>query len=47
MTKKRNGPNFVPWGTPAVIGSQFEVNSPSRTHCLLFNRKLMIRGMIS
>ena len=47
MTKKRIGPNFVPWGTPAVIGSHFEVSSSSLTHFLRFNRKVMIRGMIS
>ena len=45
MTKKRTGPNFVPLGTPAVIGIQFEVNPPSLTHCLRFDRKLMIHGI--
>ena len=44
MTKKRIGPNFVPWGTPAAICIQFEVNSPSLTHCLRFDRKLMIHS---
>ena len=45
MTMKRIGPNFVPWGTPAVIGIQFQVNSSSLTHCLRFDRKLMIHGI--
>ena len=45
MTKKSIGPNFVPWGTPAVIGIQFEVNSPSLTHYLRFDRKLTIHGI--
>ena len=45
MTKKRIGPNFVPWGTPAVIAIQFEVNSPSLMQCLRFDRKLMIHGI--
>ena len=45
MTKKRIGPNFVPWGTLVVIGIQFEVSSPSLTHCLRFDGKLMIHGI--
>ena len=45
MTKKRIGSNYVPWGTPAVIGIQFEVKSPILTHCLRFDRKLTIHGI--
>ena len=45
MTKKRIGRNFVPLGTPVVIGIQFEVNLPSLTHCVRLDRKLMIHGI--
>ena len=31
VTKKKIGPNFVPWGTAAVIGIQFAVNSLNLT----------------
>ena len=45
IIKNRIGPNFVPWGTPALAGSQIETASPSLTHCLRPDRKLTIHGI--
>ena len=44
ITKKRIGPSLVPWGTPAFTGNQFEIDSPSLTHCRRFERKSIIHG---
>lgn len=45
MIKKSTGPNFVPWGTPAVTGRHSEVTSPSLTHCRQSVKKLAIHGI--
>ena len=42
MMKNRIGPSVVPWGTPALTGSQSENASPIFTRCLRSERKLMI-----
>ena len=45
MTRNRIGPSFIPWGTPAVTGSQSEVDLSINTRCLRFVKKLNIQGM--
>ena len=45
IIKKRIGPNFVPWGTPALTGNQIEIASPSLTHCLRPDRKFAVQGI--
>ena len=42
IIKNRIGPNFIPWGTPALTGSQLEV---ALTHCLRNDRKFAIHGI--
>ena len=36
---------FVPWGMPAVIGSQTEVKPANLTHCRWLVRKLIIHSI--
>ena len=43
--RNKIGPSLVPWGTPALIGSQSENASPILTPCLQVERKLMIYGI--
>ena len=45
IIKNRIGPNFVPWGTPALTGNQLEIASPSLTHCLRPHKKSQSRGL--
>ena len=44
IIKNRIGPNLVPWGTPALTGSQRVTTSPSLTHCLRPDKKLATQG---
>jgi hypothetical protein len=39
------GTSLVPWGTPAVTGSQLEKDSPILTRCLRSQRKFIIQGI--
>ena len=41
MTRNNIGPRFVPWGTPAVTGSQLEIDLQIFTHCRLSVRKVI------
>ena len=45
MMRNRIGPSLVPWGTPALTGSQSKNASPIFTRCLWSERKLMIHGI--
>ena len=47
ITKNNIGPSFVPWGTPAFIGSQWEIEPANLTRCrrLWLDRKLIIHGI--
>ncbi len=45
IIKNRIRPNFVPWGTPALTGSQQETASASLTRCLRPDRKFTIHGI--
>ena len=45
MMRNRIGPSLVPWGTPALTGSQSGNAYPIFTRCLQSERKLMIHGI--
>ena len=45
ITRNNIGPSFVPWGTPAVIGSQSEVEPANLTRCRRLVKKLIIHGI--
>ena len=45
ITRNNIGPSFVPWGTPAVIGSQSEIAPSNLTRCRRLDRKLIIHGI--
>ena len=45
ITRNNIWPSFVPWGTPAVIGSQSEVEPANLTLCRRLVRKLIIHGI--
>ena len=45
ITRNNIGPSFVPWGRPAVIGSQSEVEPANLTRCRRLVRKLIIHGI--
>ena len=45
ITKNNIGPSFVPWGTPAFIGNQPEIEPPNLTRCRRIDRKLIIHGI--
>ena len=45
ITKNSIGPSFVPWGTPAFIGSQSESEPANLTRCRRLDRKLIIHGI--
>ena len=45
MIRKSIGPNFVPWGTPATIGAQSDVDPPTLTDWVRPERKLQIHGI--
>ena len=45
MMTNRIGPSLVPWGTPALTGSQSKNASPIFTRSLWSERKLMIHGI--
>ena len=44
ITRNNIGPSFVPWGTPAFIGSQSEIEPANLTRCRRLDRKLIIHG---
>ena len=46
INRKIIGPNLVPCGTPAVIGSHWEMVEPILTACRRQVRKLQIHGMM-
>ena len=45
IIKNNIGPSFVPWGTPAFIGSQWEIAPANLTRCQWLDRKLIIHGI--
>ena len=45
ITRNNIGLSFVPWGTPAVIWSQSEVEPANLMRCRRFVRKLIIHGI--
>ena len=45
IIKNNIGPSFVPWGTPAFIGSQPEIEPANLTCCRRLDRKLIIHGI--
>ena len=40
ITRKKRGPNLVPWGTPALILLHLDLQAPNLTRCCLSWRKL-------
>ena len=45
ITRNNIGPSFVPWGTPAFIGSQSEIKPANLTRCGRLDRKLIIHSI--